>query len=298
MAQRDHGTRAAAWVLFAAGALPGCYTAQLVRTDTIVTYDLIEAPTAPPPVPADAVVAAPSSPPSGMIWMEPYWQWYGGQYAWVVGRWIPVLAGYTFVQPRWHAVRDRWAMSGGGWADPSGRVVATPPPASTRFGARQCGDVSPQASTAAPVVAPPVVADVDVAPGPPAAPAPSGLPVRRTVTLGHLYYGSARRDRDDHDDDAPRASRADASSTPSASPGPSSSSPRITTSPRTTPTHASSSSGSSSTTSDSSSSSRTGYPTSSSSAAPSSSGSTSFGSRTGYASPDPSTGSGTRSVRP
>lgn len=202
MGQRDFAVIIAMAVVMT-GALSGCFTTQLVRTDTMVSYELLRAPMAPPAVPEDAVVLAPSAAPAGSTWMEPYWQWYGGQYTWMTGRWIPTVTGYAFLQPRWARTHDGWAFSGGGWAEPSGRIIAAPPAATMRLpsatASATCGDVARDPS--------PTPADATMATAAPMPSEPrSHARVDHTVTLGHRSYAPLRIARDPDDGSDERAS--------------------------------------------------------------------------------------------
>jgi len=257
-----------------ASALSGCFTTQLVRTDTLFSYEVIHAPYAPPAPPSDAVMAAPSPAVAGSTWMAPYWGWAGGQYTWVIGRWIPTLTGYLFVPPRWRETSGGWALFGGGWLDPNGNLVASPPPDPSITAPSRCTAMQePPTSVATSTYA---------------EPPPRRTRIDHTVVLGHHSYGSARSARSDADA-APEAST-DATSerasptwitTPTYAPsrGYVVSSPSYRSVPPTSGGYATPPSSAGSGVSE-----RTGYPTSSpsSSSSSSSSGSASFGSRTGY----------------
>jgi hypothetical protein len=292
MGQRDFSAIIVCAIV-ASGLLPGCFTTQLVRTDTVVTYDVIRAPIAPPAVPAGAVVAAPSPAPSGMTWMAPYWTYSGGQYSWIQGRWVPTLAGYGFLQPYWRATRGGWALVLGGWTDAMGRIVATPPPdlSSSRTGYETC-ETSPPDSPGAAWREPGGGDDHPHA------------RVDHTVTLGHHYY-TTRAHADAEADGASSgasASASHASSTGTTSATTTMGAPRYVSRTYSAPSsYASSSSSSSSSapsrtgysSSSSSTSSRTGYSSSSSSSSSSSGGGGSWGSRTGYSGGSTSIGSTT-----
>ncbi len=178
-------------VLATAMSVSGCFTT-VMRTDTLVSYEVIEAPVAPPPVPADAVVVAPSPAPPGATWMAPYWQWSNGQYTWMVGRWIPTLVGYRYLAAHWVPRGRGWGMEGGGWADDDGRIVATPPATAT-VGTHQCDPSSVVVASPAPSL--PTHAEASP---------PRRTRIDHTVTLGHQYYGDPRTGS--RDDDAPATS--------------------------------------------------------------------------------------------
>lgn len=293
MGQRDFA-RIAAVALATSLGLGGCFATRVVQTDTLVSYEVLHAPVAPPAIPADAVVAAPTSGPPGTTWMQPYWLWSGGQYTWRVGRWIPTLPGYAFLQPRWRMTRGAWAMFGGGWVDPDGHLVATPPPAPETPEATSASYGTPTRET------PTCQASTDPAPPTTATAAPIDQPAPRrrldhTVTLGHLTYGSGRRARDEPDE--PEPSRADARHADTSASAPSAPPavvyvPRAPTTVRVGPSYASSAPSYAPAPSEPAP--RAAAPSTSSAPAPSSGGS--YGGRPVYSSG--ATTSGERTVRP
>lgn len=81
--------------------------------------------------PAPRVEAAPA-PREGYVWAPGYWSWDGSNYVWVEGRYVPALAGYTYVAPHWEAVNGGWVLIGEQWVpgqvrtNPLGNATANP----------------------------------------------------------------------------------------------------------------------------------------------------------------------------
>lgn len=72
-----------------------------------------------PPPRVEVVTVAPSS---DMLWVNGYWGWSGGAYAWNAGRWQrPSHPGYVWVAPRYQARGGRHVYVQGRWSAP--RVV-------------------------------------------------------------------------------------------------------------------------------------------------------------------------------
>ena len=68
--------------------------------------------TAPPP-PRHEVVPAPRS---GWVWAPGHYEWRGGEYAWVEGRWMRDRAGYEYREARWVQRGDgSWVLVGNNW---------------------------------------------------------------------------------------------------------------------------------------------------------------------------------------
>jgi hypothetical protein len=77
------------------------------------------------PAPADVVIVdvAPPAPRvedmpaarDGYVWASGYWTWNGSSYEWVPGRYVPALAGYRYVAPRWESLDGGYVMRGEQW---------------------------------------------------------------------------------------------------------------------------------------------------------------------------------------
>jgi hypothetical protein len=76
-----------------------------------VEYRVIELDAAPPP--AQVEVAPPLR--EGYTWISGYWDYSGGNYSWVPGRFEPNRVGYVYVAPRYEQANGRWRMYAGGW---------------------------------------------------------------------------------------------------------------------------------------------------------------------------------------
>jgi hypothetical protein len=74
---------------------------------------VVISPMAPPPMPAEAVVAAPAP---GYIWIGGYWGWAGGRHVWTPGRWTAPRPGYHWQPRRWSQGPGGWHQHGGYWA--------------------------------------------------------------------------------------------------------------------------------------------------------------------------------------
>ena len=67
----------------------------------------------PPPVRAEVFGVAPGP---GFVWINGYWGYRGGAYAWVPGRWErPPRRGAAWVQGRWERHGNRWGYRDGHW---------------------------------------------------------------------------------------------------------------------------------------------------------------------------------------
>jgi len=66
-----------------------------------------------PPAPQYETVGV--APYPGYFWIGGYWNWSGGRYAWVPGRWSAPRPGYHWVGPRWDHVGRGWRQTRGGW---------------------------------------------------------------------------------------------------------------------------------------------------------------------------------------
>jgi hypothetical protein len=118
----------------AAGALllAGCVVAPSpYYTDTSPAYGGSPGYGAAPAYPAgygyaDAPVYAPAAPPApivevqpalpfvGAIWINGFWNWGGGRYSWVPGRYERPRQGYRWEPRRWsQGSNGRWRMDGG-----------------------------------------------------------------------------------------------------------------------------------------------------------------------------------------
>ena len=120
-----------------AGALPFAARAADVTTATIVA-PATAAPSAAPGLvvvqvepPAPRVESMPA-PREGYVWAPGYWSWDGSNYVWVEGRYVPALAGYSYVAPHWEAVNGGWVLIGEQWVpgavrtNPLGNATANP----------------------------------------------------------------------------------------------------------------------------------------------------------------------------
>ncbi len=68
------------------------------------------------PPPAPRAVVRPAAPYANSVWVDGYWGWNGGVYAWVPGFWTAPRAGYVYVQPRWIRRGRSWGFVGGYWS--------------------------------------------------------------------------------------------------------------------------------------------------------------------------------------
>ncbi|WP_183043536.1 YXWGXW repeat-containing protein [Alicycliphilus denitrificans] len=98
-----------ALALAAAGlALTGCVVAPAYPVG-----DVVYAPSAPPPLQAEMVPVAPSP---VHVWINGYWGWGGGRYAWTPGYWaVPPRPGYVWHPRRWDHGPRGWQQRGGRW---------------------------------------------------------------------------------------------------------------------------------------------------------------------------------------
>jgi len=125
------------------GALPLAAGAADVTTATIAapatTAPMYVAPAAAAPdlvvvqtePPAPRVEDMPA-PREGYVWAPGYWSWDGSNYVWVEGRYVPALAGYSYVAPHWEAAGGGWVLRGEQWVpgqsrtNPLGNATANP----------------------------------------------------------------------------------------------------------------------------------------------------------------------------
>jgi hypothetical protein len=71
----------------------------------------VYAPVAPP---APVVEVQPVIPFAGAIWINGFWNWGGGRYSWVPGRYERPRPGYNWEPRRWsQSGRGNWQMQGG-----------------------------------------------------------------------------------------------------------------------------------------------------------------------------------------
>lgn len=98
-----------ALALAAAGlALTGCVVAPAYPAG-----DVVYAPSAPPPLQAEVVPVAPSP---VHVWINGYWGWGGGRYAWTPGYWaVPPHRGHVWHPYRWQQGPQGWYRGGGRW---------------------------------------------------------------------------------------------------------------------------------------------------------------------------------------
>ncbi|HZZ94966.1 MAG TPA: YXWGXW repeat-containing protein [Usitatibacter sp.] len=127
-------------MLFAGLALAAAVAAPAWSAE--VTNATIIAPSVAPATPPGLVVVqveppAPrveDMPPTrdGYVWAPGYWSWDGSNYVWVEGRYVPALAGYSYVAPRWEAVDGGWVLRSEQWVpgqsrtNPLGNATANP----------------------------------------------------------------------------------------------------------------------------------------------------------------------------
>jgi hypothetical protein len=106
----------------------GVAPAPVVATTTMATPDLVVVQVEPP---APRVEDVPTA-RDGYVWAPGYWSWDGSNYVWVGGHYIPALAGYTYVAPRWEAVDGGWVLRSEQWVpgavrtNPLGNATANP----------------------------------------------------------------------------------------------------------------------------------------------------------------------------
>ncbi|HTP74872.1 MAG TPA: hypothetical protein VML58_21870 [Burkholderiaceae bacterium] len=116
--------RGAGWVALVgacAGLLSACVVAPAGYYDgyyynngyyySSATGEAATVSTVAPPAPYYEVV--PVAPFVGAVWFAGYWNWYGGHYAWVPGRWGYGRPGYAWHPYHWAPYGGRWALSGG-----------------------------------------------------------------------------------------------------------------------------------------------------------------------------------------
>jgi hypothetical protein len=109
-------------ILLAAAVLGGC--AVVPAHD--YGYDPAPAVTvyAAPPVPLIEYRGLP--PAFGYVWLDGYWNWGGGRYDWVPGRWVSPPPGRIWVPRVWRRDGERWHAHGGHWQPQ--RPQHRPPP--------------------------------------------------------------------------------------------------------------------------------------------------------------------------
>ena len=120
-----------------AGAVPFATSAADVTSATIISPS-VAAPVATPGLvvvqvepPAPRVEAMPAA-REGYVWAPGYWSWDGSNYVWVEGRYVPALAGYSYMPPHWEAVNGGWTLVGEQWVpgnvrtNPLGNATANP----------------------------------------------------------------------------------------------------------------------------------------------------------------------------
>jgi hypothetical protein len=66
-----------------------------------------------PPAPYAEVYGA--APMAGGVWINGYWNWGGGRYAWRPGYWSPPRPGYHYRPHRWVPHRHGYRLDGGRW---------------------------------------------------------------------------------------------------------------------------------------------------------------------------------------
>ncbi|HQQ70149.1 MAG TPA: hypothetical protein PLL92_07550 [Alicycliphilus sp.] len=112
-AMHSKGLRRAlpALALAAAGlALTGCV---VTPAYPVATQEVVYAPSAPPPLQTEVVPVAPSP---VHVWINGYWGWGGGRYAWTPGYWAAApRTGYVWHPRRWEHGPRGWGQHGGYW---------------------------------------------------------------------------------------------------------------------------------------------------------------------------------------
>ena len=124
---------------------PGCYTHPVVLLSLAIALILSAPPGGPVPPsipgvrmdtngPPPALLADPRGPaPSPeSVWVEGYWQWSGGRYAWVFGEWAipPGKPPCAWVPARWTSDDRGWTFHEPHWrpvSGPPGRIHEPPP---------------------------------------------------------------------------------------------------------------------------------------------------------------------------
>lgn len=105
------------WALAAAAAaaLSGCVVAPLPARPVVVEpAPVVVAPMAPPAPYVETVTVAPSP---VHVWVQGYWEWGAGRYAWRPGHWAtPPRAGWVWVPHHWEPGPGGWHMRPGRWA--------------------------------------------------------------------------------------------------------------------------------------------------------------------------------------
>ncbi|MCJ0761952.1 YXWGXW repeat-containing protein [Variovorax terrae] len=102
----------------AAGSLwlSGCVVAPVAPAPMVgEAGPVVEAPMAPPMPIQETVTVAPAV---GYVWINGFWQWGGGRYAWRPGYWaVPPRPGYAWTPHRWvQGPGGNWRFHGGHWA--------------------------------------------------------------------------------------------------------------------------------------------------------------------------------------
>jgi len=69
---------------------------------------------APPPV---IVEGRPPPPATGYTWVNGYWCYDNGHYAWCKGRYIRTVSGRRFVPAEWHRVHNGWEFRSERWVE-------------------------------------------------------------------------------------------------------------------------------------------------------------------------------------
>lgn len=108
---RARRCRRALLTLALAGAVlgvAGCVVAPAYPVDEVVY-----APGAPPPLRTEVIPVAPSP---VHVWINGYWGWGSGRYAWRPGYWaVPPRPGYSWHRPYWEPGPRGWRQHGGRW---------------------------------------------------------------------------------------------------------------------------------------------------------------------------------------
>ncbi|MDN7921267.1 YXWGXW repeat-containing protein [Burkholderia gladioli] len=68
---------------------------------------------APPPLRRDRRPPPPRA--RGYVWADGYWDWRGGRYVWVPGRWIAARRGRRWSSGQWRRQGPNWVFVPGGW---------------------------------------------------------------------------------------------------------------------------------------------------------------------------------------
>ena len=95
----------------AIAALTGCVVAPAYPV--VPQGEVVYAPAPPPPLRTEVIPVAPSP---VHVWINGYWGWGGGRYAWTPGYWaVPPHRGHVWHPYRWQQGPRGWYRGGGRW---------------------------------------------------------------------------------------------------------------------------------------------------------------------------------------